>query len=130
MRAIGRARGKTVLGWWIAPEQDVYAQLEALGLVNEDGGGFEAIEYAMALVAPPPVAGGRDVTVRQVGSFDEFVGAARVAMEAFEMPTDMREELEAASNNGSRSLGSTPSRTRLRRADRRPDRRNRVGDCG
>jgi GNAT superfamily N-acetyltransferase len=96
MRAIARARGKKVLGWWITPEQDVYAgPLEALGLVNEDGAGFEAIEHAMALVACPPVSGGKDVAVRQVASFEEFAGGARVSMEAFETPTHAREELEA-----------------------------------
>ena len=96
MRAIGRARGKTVLGWWITPEQDTYApHLEALGLLNEDRAGFEAIENAMALVTAPPVSGGEDVEVRQVESFDEFAGGTRVAMEAFEMPTPAREELEA-----------------------------------
>jgi GNAT superfamily N-acetyltransferase len=95
MRAIGRERGKTVLGWWIAPEHDAYAPyLEALGLVNEDSPGFEAIENAMALVTPPPVSS-RDVEVKQVESLDEFAGAARVRMEAFQMPTHMREEMEA-----------------------------------
>jgi GNAT superfamily N-acetyltransferase len=96
VRAIGRERGKTVLGWWIAPKHDVYApQLEALGLVNEDTAGFEAVENAMALVKPPPVSAGDDVEVKQVESLDEFAGASRVAMEAFQMPTDMREEMEA-----------------------------------
>jgi GNAT superfamily N-acetyltransferase len=95
MRAIGRERGKTVLGWWIAPEHDAYApHLEALGLVNEDTLGFEAIENAMALVTPPPTSAGEDVDVKQVESLDEFAGAARVAMEAFQMPTHMREEME------------------------------------
>lgn len=96
MRAIGRARGKTVLGWWIAPEHDAFApHLEALGLVNEDTGGFEAIENAMALVTPPPVIAADGVEVRQVASFDEFAGGVRVEMEAFQMHPDMREELEA-----------------------------------
>ena len=96
MRAVGRARGKNVLGWWITPDQDVYARpLEALGLVNEDGAGFEAIERPMALVAPPRVSGGMDVAVRQVATFEEFAGGVRVSMGAFEMPTHAREELEA-----------------------------------
>ena len=96
MRAIGRERGKTVLGWWIAPEHDAYAPyLEALGLVNEDSPGFEAIENAMALVAPPPVSTREDVEVKQVESLDEFAGAARVRIEAFQMPAHMREEMEA-----------------------------------
>jgi GNAT superfamily N-acetyltransferase len=95
-RAIGRARRKTVLGWWIAPENDAYApQLEALGLVNEDTAGYEAIENAMALVTPPRVSAGEDVEVKQVESFEEFAAAARVGMEAFRMPPHMRDELHA-----------------------------------
>lgn len=96
MRTIGRDRGKTVLGWWIAPEHDAFApQLEALGLVNEDTGGYEAVENVMALVTPPLGSAGEDVEVRAVESFDEFAGAARVALEAFETSAHMRAELEA-----------------------------------
>jgi GNAT superfamily N-acetyltransferase len=95
-RAIARARGKTVIGWWIAPEHDMYAPyLEALGLVNEDSPGFEAIENAMALVTPPPVSRREDVEVKEVETLDEFAGAQRVGMEAFQMPAHMREEMEA-----------------------------------
>jgi GNAT superfamily N-acetyltransferase len=95
MRAIGRGRGKTVLGWWIAPEHDAYAPiLEALGLVNEDSPGFEAIENAMALVTPPLVSIYEAVEVKQVESLDEYAGAARVRAEAFQMPPHMREEME------------------------------------
>lgn len=94
MRAIGHDRGKTVLGWWVAPEHDALVPgLKALGLVNEDTGGYEAVENPMALVTPPPVVAG--VEVRRVESFDEFAVAARVAMEAFETPAHLREELEA-----------------------------------
>jgi GNAT superfamily N-acetyltransferase len=96
MRAIGRERGKTVLGWWITPEHDAFAPcLEALGMVNEDTGGYEAIETVMALVTPPRGSAGGDVEVKHVESLDEFFGAARVAMEAFDTPTNVREELEA-----------------------------------
>jgi GNAT superfamily N-acetyltransferase len=95
-RAIGRERGKTVLGWWILPEHDAYvSHLETLGLVNDDSAGFEAIENAMALVTPPQVALGEGVEVKQVESFDEFTGAAHVAMEAFQMPTHVRDEMQA-----------------------------------
>ena len=96
VRAIGRERGKALLGWWMAPERDAFApHLEALGLVNEDSAGFEAIENAMALVTPPPVTVREGVEVKQVESFDEFAGSSRVRSEAFQMPAHMREELEA-----------------------------------
>lgn len=96
VRAIGRERDKAVLGWWIAPEHDAHApRLEALGLVNEDSVGFEAIENAMALVTPPPISVREDVNVKQVESYDEFAGASRVRSEAFQMPAHMREEVEA-----------------------------------
>jgi GNAT superfamily N-acetyltransferase len=97
MRAIGRNRGKTVLGWWVAPEHDAFVpRLEALGLVNEDTGGYEAVENAMALVTPPLVSAGEGVEVKQVESLDEFADAARVAMEAFQMSAQLREAMEAA----------------------------------
>ena len=96
MRSIGRERGKTVLAWWIAPEHDAFvSSLEALGLVNVDSPGFEAIENAMALVTPPSISVSEDVEVKLVESFDEFAGAERVRMEAFEMPPHMCEEMEA-----------------------------------
>ena len=58
-RAVARGRGKTIAAWWVPPDQDhVVPALEAAGLVNEDTPGFEAIENALALVAPP-AAGGR-----------------------------------------------------------------------
>jgi GNAT superfamily N-acetyltransferase len=77
-------------------EHDAYVpRLEALGLVNEGTAGYEAIENAMALVTPPFVSAGEDVEVKKVESLDEFAGAARVEMEAFQTPTHMREEIEA-----------------------------------
>jgi GNAT superfamily N-acetyltransferase len=96
MRAVARDRGKTLLAWWIAPEHDAFVpHLEALGLVNEDSPGFEAIENAMALVTPPSMSVPEDVEVKPVESFDEFAGAERVRMEAFQMPAHMRKEIEA-----------------------------------
>ena len=94
-RAIARARGKSVLAWWITPDQDAYTpHLEALGLVNEDSPGLKAIEHAMALLTQPARAE-RGIEVKQVESLDEFVGAARVSLEAFQVPIQMREEMEA-----------------------------------
>ncbi len=96
MRAIARAHGKSILGWWITPEHDRLApRLEALGLRNRDGGGYESLYHAMATVTPPATPGGADVEVRQVETFEEFAGAARVAMEAFAMPARVRDELES-----------------------------------
>lgn len=94
-RALARERGKTVLAWWIAPEHDHLApQLEALGIVNEDTPGFEAVENAMALVTPPKHSGGESVETKRVESFEEYHAAAHVSMEAFAMPAAMRAEIE------------------------------------
>jgi GNAT superfamily N-acetyltransferase len=96
MRAIGRGRGKSVLGWWVLPENDRYApHLEALGLVSEDLAGYEAVENVMALVTPPAEPGNGGVQVRQVESFDDYTAGVRVGFEAFEFPRALRDDIEA-----------------------------------
>jgi GNAT superfamily N-acetyltransferase len=86
-RAVARGRGKTILAWWVPPDQDhVAAALESAGLVNEDTPGFEAIENALALVAPPPAGGVEDVEVRMSETWDDFSAAARIGGEVFGFP--------------------------------------------
>jgi GNAT superfamily N-acetyltransferase len=86
-RDVAREHGKTIVAWWVPPDQDhVAPALEAAGLVNEDTPGFEAIENALALVEPPlgdDVAG---VEVRMVETWDDYRAGARVTEEVFGMP--------------------------------------------
>ncbi len=83
-RAIAREHGKSVLGWWIAPEHDHLAPaLVEHGLVNADTPGFEAIENAMALVDSPAGAPAPGVEVRTADTFEDYVAGARLGEEVF-----------------------------------------------
>ena len=87
VRAVARERGKSIVAWWVPPDQDhVAPALEAAGLANEDTPGFEAIENALALVVPPLGDAVEGVEVRMVETWDDYRGGARVAEEAFGMP--------------------------------------------
>src|SRR5207244_64242 len=78
-REIGRQHGKETLAWWIGPEYDHWAPaLEALGIVNVDTPGFEAIENAMALVSPPVEKRVVGVEVRELETFDEYKAVSAV----------------------------------------------------
>ena len=95
-RACARERGKTILAWWVPPDQDhVAPALEAAGLVNEDTPGYEAIENALALVEPPLGDSVQDVEVRIVETWDDYRAALRVVEEAFGMPHVTDDELRA-----------------------------------
>lgn len=98
VRAAARSRGKSLVVWWIAPEDDALAEpLERAGLVNEDTPGFEAVENAMALTAPPAGSDRPDgVVVTQVASIEDFAAADHAIAEAFEMPQEMREQAAAS----------------------------------
>jgi GNAT superfamily N-acetyltransferase len=85
-RGVAREHGKTTLGWWVAPEHDHLAPLlEEHGLVNEDTPGFEAIENAMALVAPPagPTVAGVEVT--EIETLEDYIAGSRLGEEVFGM---------------------------------------------
>jgi GNAT superfamily N-acetyltransferase len=93
-RAVARGRGKTIAAWWVPPDQDhVVPALEAAGLVNEDTPGFEAIENALALVAPPVAGNVEDVEVRMAETWDDFAAGARVAEKVFGLPPVPDDEL-------------------------------------
>lgn len=95
-RAVVRESGSELLVWWVAPEHALIGErLEELGLVNEGTPGFEPVETAMALVAPPSGAGAEGIVVTEVESFEEFAASNRVSTEVFEMSAPMREEMEA-----------------------------------
>jgi GNAT superfamily N-acetyltransferase len=87
-RAVARERTKTIVGWWVPPDQDhVVPALESAGLVNRDTPGYEAIENTLALVAPPPIADDlEDIEARMIETWDDFRAAARVAEQVFGMP--------------------------------------------
>src|SRR4029077_13813782 len=72
-RRVARERGKTVLAWWLAPEQQhLEVSFETAGLVHEDTPGFEAVENAMVLLKAPQARTGPGVDVKQTATYDEF----------------------------------------------------------
>jgi hypothetical protein len=92
-RAIARDRGKRILAWWISSEDaQLVPALEDEGLVNTDTPGFEAIENAMVLVEPPNAGFDPTIAVTEVESYDDYVAAMYVLMDAFAVPDDMRAE--------------------------------------
>jgi Acetyltransferase (GNAT) domain len=95
-RALARERGKSLLAWWIAPDDAALAEpLEAAGLANQDTPGFEAVEHAMALVEQPHGRGGEGVEVREVADYAEFVDTSVVLGDAFAFPQEMQDEAMA-----------------------------------
>ena len=89
-RAVARERGKTIVAWWVPPDQDhVAPALEAAGLMNQDTPGFEAIENALVLVAPPQGDRVDGVEVRITETWEDFRDGARVVEKTFGMPVMM-----------------------------------------
>src|SRR6476646_2589282 len=85
-RAVARERGKTIVAWWVPPDQDhVAPALEAAGLVNQDTPGFEAIENALVLVTPPQGDSVDGVEVRRTETWEDFREGSRVVVKAFGM---------------------------------------------
>lgn len=99
-RAVARERGKSIIAWWVPPDQDhVVPELEAAGLVNEDTPGFEAVENALALVEPPAGGAVAGVEVHMTETWDDFCAAMDVVVRVFGMPpatdVDMRARYDA-----------------------------------
>jgi GNAT superfamily N-acetyltransferase len=95
-RAVARERGKTILAWWVPPDQDQVAPaLETAGLVNQDTPGFEAVENALVLVAPPLGDRVEGVEVRLVETWEDFRDASPVIETAFGMPAVTEDQLRA-----------------------------------
>ena len=91
-RRVAREHGKPLLAWWLAPErQHLEEAFQAAGLVHEDTPGFEAVENAMVLLQAPRARAGGNVQVKQTATYQEFVAATHVAMEAFDYPEAMRD---------------------------------------
>jgi GNAT superfamily N-acetyltransferase len=94
-RALARERGKSILVWWVPPDQShVAPALEDAGLVNEDTPGFEAIENALALTEPLAGGGVDGVDVRVVETWDDFRESSR-AEKAFGLPETTEGDLRA-----------------------------------
>jgi GNAT superfamily N-acetyltransferase len=92
-RAIARDRHKRILAWWISSEHaHLVPGLEDEGLVNRDTPGFEATENAMVLIEPPNAGFDPAIGVSEVESYDDYVAAMYVLMDAFAIPDDMRAE--------------------------------------
>ena len=95
-RAVAREHGKEILAWWVPPDQDhLAAALESAGLVNDDTPGFEAIENALALVAPPSGGAVEGVEVRMTETWDEYRAGSHVVQQVFGMPHVSDDELRA-----------------------------------
>src|SRR5262249_33589068 len=95
-RVAARERGKTIVAWWVPPDQDhVAPELETAGLVNQDTPGVEAIENALVLVTAPLGDAVDGVGVRMAETWEEFRDGARVVETAFGMPAVTDDELRA-----------------------------------
>jgi GNAT superfamily N-acetyltransferase len=95
-RAVAREHGKTIVGWWVPPDQDHVAPgLEAAGLVNQDAPGFEAVENALALVEASPDELVDGVEVRMTETWDDYHAGARVVEEVFGFPPVTEDDLRA-----------------------------------
>lgn len=95
-RAVAREHGKTIVAWWVPPDQDhVAPALEAAGLVNQDTPGFEGVENSLVLVEPPQGGGGDGVEVRLTETWEDYRDGSRVGEKAFGMPVVTDDELRA-----------------------------------
>src|SRR5262249_25970449 len=84
-------------GLWLVAEAaspgDLAERLRGLGMRTNDFPGAEAREAAMVAVEPP-TPGPRDVVARKAATFDEFLAAQLVAVDAFAMDETMRRSFE------------------------------------
>jgi GNAT superfamily N-acetyltransferase len=95
-RTLVREHGGEMLVWVTGPDHPWLADaLAERGLRNEDSPGFESVENAMALLAPPAGEGGEEVEIDVVESFDAFADSTRVESAAFDLPPEGRAKLEA-----------------------------------
>ena len=95
-RAIARERGKPLLVWWIGPDRrDLEQPLLDAGLAHEDTPGFEAVENAMVLLQAPGGDVAAGVSVKQTETYEEYVAAEEIVMDAFDYPEAMRAEVAA-----------------------------------
>jgi GNAT superfamily N-acetyltransferase len=95
--AVGSARrvaeewGRSQLAWWVGPgRRGLEAQLEAAGLVHADTPGLEAVESGMVLLQRPRAPIGGAIAVRETSTYEEYVAATQILMEAFDFSEAIR----------------------------------------
>jgi GNAT superfamily N-acetyltransferase len=94
-RELVRDHGREQLIWLTGPDHPWLAEaLAERGLRNEDSPGFESVENAMALVDAPTGAGGENVAIAAVTSFDAYMAGIEVELTAFDVPAEGRARLE------------------------------------
>ena len=94
-RRLVRGHGREQLIWLTGPDHPWLADaLAQRGLRNEDSPGFESVENAMALLAPPAGVAGEDVRVSVVTSFDDYVAGMAVELNVFDVPAEQRARFE------------------------------------
>jgi GNAT superfamily N-acetyltransferase len=94
-RGLVRGHGREQVIWLTGPDHPWLAEaLAQRGLRNEDSPGFESVENAMALLDPPAGAGGENVEVTPVTSFDAYTAGMAVELTAFAVPADGRARFE------------------------------------
>lgn len=90
VRVAVRGMGYTGLSWTIGPSCEpagLSDLLLARGFMRATRPPYEPEAHAMALVQPPPPVP-NNVEARLVRTYDEYVQALRIAMEAFEVPEE------------------------------------------
>jgi hypothetical protein len=84
-------RGHTHATWWLGDStrpDDLHERLVALGFTTPADGVGELVSLALASPSAPAPA---DVAARPVASFEEYVAAAELRWEVFEVPAERRE---------------------------------------
>jgi GNAT superfamily N-acetyltransferase len=95
-RAAGREHGKSILAWWLGPDdQHLAPALDALGIVNADTPGFEATENGLVLLEPPTGDRPEGVEVRVVETWEDWRAGWEVPVTAFGLPREPDEKLRA-----------------------------------
>jgi hypothetical protein len=87
IREVAGRHGKATLAWWIT-SADAWAipGLEAAGLANRDGPGYEAVLHALALVTEPAGQAPDDVAVEVVSTWEQYSKSYDVFAEVFGTP--------------------------------------------
>jgi hypothetical protein len=87
-RTIVREHNRSAVAWWLVPEHvELYGpRFQALGIVNADAPGFEAVENGLALVEPPIGERVEGIEVQLVETFEQYVPSLSIFTECFGLP--------------------------------------------